>query len=192
MPSACREELCKRGFVELGTNHAEPAGDRRRAFPQLNLAGHKVKVQPFAAGAGNHALCAQHTAILLRIAERFKRALQRLTAELMCCFNAPAYKHFICIMPMVVMMMRMAMLMFLFMMTPARAFFMLVLMFVPMLVFMFMFMFVLVFMSMLVFMLMVMATNGANFLIFRFGSKLVKRGCKGILAFHGGKDLRPV
>lgn len=188
MPSACREELCKRGFVELGTNHAEPAGDRCRAFPQLNLAGHKVKVQPFAAGAGNHALCAQHTAILLRIAERFKRALQRLTAELMCCFNAPAYKHFICIMPMVVMMMRMAMRMFLFMMTPARAFFMLVLMFVPM----FMFMFVLVFMSMLVFMLMVMATNGTNFLIFRFGSKLVKRGCKGILAFHGGKDLRPV
>lgn len=190
MPSACREELCKRGFVELGANHAEPAGDRCRAFPQLNLAGHKVKVQPFAAGAGNHALCAQHTAILLRIAERFKRALQRLTAELMCCFNAPAYKHFICIMPMVVMMMRMAMLMFLFMMTPARAFFMLVLVLVFVFVFVFMFMFMLVFM--LVLMLMVMATNGANFLIFRFGSKLVKRGCKGILAFHGGKDLRPV
>ena len=153
MPSACREELCKRGFVELGTNHAEPAGDRRRAFPQLDLAGHKVKVQPFAAGAGNHALCAQHNAILLRIAERFKRALQRLTAELMRRFNAPAYKHLICIMPMVVMM-RMAVLMFvfLFMMTAARAFFM--------------FMLVLVLMLMLVLMFMVMAAYRANFLIF--------------------------
>ena len=41
-------------------------------------------------------------------------------------------------------------------------------------------------------MIMMMAANGADFLFFRFGGELVERSREGVLALHGGKDLRAV
>ena len=56
-------------LVQIGADDAEAAGVVRAAGAHINLAGHVVKLEPFARGRLQDALGAEHSAVLLLIPE---------------------------------------------------------------------------------------------------------------------------
>ena len=69
-------------FLQLGTDDAQTAGVVGRAAADLDLAGHHVKVQPAAVGAGDDTLGTEDSAIGAGV-QRFQSGLDLCFRELL-------------------------------------------------------------------------------------------------------------
>src|SRR5699024_4600610 len=94
------EQLLQGSLVQLGTDHAQAAGNIRSAAAHVGFAGHMVKVDP-AIRAGQDALGAQHHAVLAAV-QLFQRVADLLLGVHPGSLAAPAGEHLVGV--MVVMM----------------------------------------------------------------------------------------
>lgn len=90
-------------FVDVRTDDAQAAGVIRRTRTELALARHIVKLEPVARRVLQHALGAQHRAVLFFVGQLVQHRLDLVLLVTVCSLYADRHEHFVRVMPVVMM-----------------------------------------------------------------------------------------
>lgn len=92
-------------FVDVRTDDAQAAGVIRRTRTELALARHIVKLEPVARRVLQHALGAQHRAVLFFVGQLVQHRLDLVLLVTVCSLYADRHEHFVRVMPVMMMVM---------------------------------------------------------------------------------------